>query len=47
MSSASTPRSFPHVPMRQPISRGDDFVSFRCLDPDGYDIEVYWEPPPA
>jgi hypothetical protein len=33
--------------MRQPISRGDDFVSFRCLDPDGYDIEVYWEPPPA
>ena len=35
------------VPMRRPISRDDDFVSFRCLDPDGYDIEVYWEPQPA
>ena len=35
------------VPMRQPISRYDDLVSFRCLDPDGYDIEVYWEPQPA
>lgn len=36
-----------NVPMRQPISGDDDFVSFRCLDPDGYDIEVYWEPQPA
>jgi catechol-2,3-dioxygenase len=36
-----------NVPMRQPISRYDDLVSFRCLDPDGYDIEVYWEPQPA
>lgn len=21
----------------------DDFVSVKCLDPDGYEIEVYWE----
>lgn len=21
----------------------DDLVSFKCLDPDGYRIEVYWE----
>lgn len=25
----------------------DDFVSFKCLDPDGYQIEVYWEAPAA
>ncbi len=22
-----------------------DHVSLKCLDPDGYEIEVYWEPP--
>jgi catechol 2,3-dioxygenase-like lactoylglutathione lyase family enzyme len=22
----------------------DDYVSLKCLDPDGYEIEVYWEP---
>ena len=21
-----------------------DFVSVKCFDPDGYEIEVYWEP---
>lgn len=21
----------------------DDFVFFRCTDPDGYALEVYWE----
>ncbi|XOV84898.1 MAG: VOC family protein [bacterium] len=21
----------------------DDFVFFRCKDPDGYEVEVYWE----
>jgi hypothetical protein len=21
-----------------------DLVSFKCLDPDGWRIEVYWEP---
>jgi catechol 2,3-dioxygenase-like lactoylglutathione lyase family enzyme len=29
------------------IARGvedtGDFVSFRCVDPDGYAIEIYWE----
>jgi catechol 2,3-dioxygenase-like lactoylglutathione lyase family enzyme len=23
----------------------DDYVNLKCLDPDGYEIEVYWEPP--
>ena len=23
----------------------DAFTSFKCLDPDGYRVEVYWEPP--
>ena len=23
----------------------DGFVTFKCLDPDGYEIEVYWEAP--
>ena len=22
----------------------DDYVNLKCLDPDGYEIEVYWEP---
>ena len=22
---------------------GDDYVSFRCWDPDGTEIEVYWD----
>ncbi len=26
-----------------PLERYDDFVFFRCSDPDGYVIEVYWE----
>jgi len=21
------------------------YVAFKCLDPDGHRIEVYWEPP--
>lgn len=21
------------------------YVGFKCLDPDGYEIEVYWQPP--
>jgi len=25
----------------------DDYVGCKCLDPDGYVIEVYWEPLPA
>jgi catechol 2,3-dioxygenase-like lactoylglutathione lyase family enzyme len=28
------------------IERDDepDLVSFKCLDPDGWRVEVYWEP---
>jgi catechol 2,3-dioxygenase-like lactoylglutathione lyase family enzyme len=22
------------------------YVGFKCLDPDGYQVEAYWEPPP-
>jgi catechol 2,3-dioxygenase-like lactoylglutathione lyase family enzyme len=27
-----------------PLSEAPDFVWFRCRDPDGHAIEVYWEP---
>ena len=29
------------------VERDDepDLVSFKCLDPDGWRVEVYWEPP--
>jgi len=27
-----------------PLSEAPDFVWFRCRDPDGHNIEVYWEP---
>lgn len=27
----------------QALEEADDFVFFRCADPDGYLIEVYWE----
>jgi len=28
------------------VERNDDaaYVGFKCLDPDGHRIEVYWEP---
>jgi len=31
------------------VERGDDadYVAFKCLDPDGHRIEVYWDPPPS
>ncbi|MHB8529297.1 MAG: VOC family protein [Caulobacteraceae bacterium] len=35
------------VPLPAPLSREEDFVWFRCADPDGYTIEVYWEPEPS
>jgi catechol 2,3-dioxygenase-like lactoylglutathione lyase family enzyme len=28
----------------EPLVAEEDFVFFRCEDPDGYAIEVYWEP---
>ena len=29
------------------VERDDEaaYVAFKCLDPDGHRIEVYWEPP--
>lgn len=32
------------VAIRHPLSEEPDFVWFRCADPDGHNIEVYWEP---
>jgi catechol 2,3-dioxygenase-like lactoylglutathione lyase family enzyme len=31
------------------VERNDEaaYVAFKCLDPDGHRIEVYWEPPPV
>jgi len=31
------------VAIRKPLYQDDTLVSFRCADPDGYVIEVYWE----
>lgn len=31
------------IPMLRELIDDDDLVSFRCADPDGYGIEVYWE----
>ena len=30
----------------EPLVEEADIVFFRCADPDGYSIEVYWEPAP-
>jgi catechol 2,3-dioxygenase-like lactoylglutathione lyase family enzyme len=29
------------------VERNDEvgYTAFKCLDPDGHRIEVYWEPP--
>jgi catechol 2,3-dioxygenase-like lactoylglutathione lyase family enzyme len=35
------------VPLKAPLTREDDLTFFRCLDPDGHDVEIYWEPEPA
>jgi catechol 2,3-dioxygenase-like lactoylglutathione lyase family enzyme len=35
------------VPIAEPLLREADLVLFRCADPDGYKIEVYWETQPA
>ena len=35
------------VPIAKGLYQDDTFVSFRCSDPDGYPIEVYWEAPGA
>jgi catechol 2,3-dioxygenase-like lactoylglutathione lyase family enzyme len=31
------------VVILKPLYKDDELVSFRCADPDGYAIEVYWE----
>jgi catechol-2,3-dioxygenase len=31
------------VPIAKPLYRDEMLVSFRCTDPDGYAIEIYWE----
>lgn len=31
------------VPIVKALYHDEDFASFRCADPDGYAIEVYWE----
>jgi catechol 2,3-dioxygenase-like lactoylglutathione lyase family enzyme len=31
-------------PIREALSEEYDFIWFRCADPDGHLIEVYWEP---
>ena len=31
------------VQIAQHLQSWDDLVVFRCADPDGYQIEVYWE----
>lgn len=31
------------VPIVKPLYKDESLVSYRCLDPDGYGIEVYWE----
>lgn len=35
------------VKLITPLKEFDDFVFFRCHDPAGYEIEVFWEPVPA
>lgn len=35
------------VDIRGALEELDDFAVFRCADPDGYLLEVYWEPQPA
>ncbi len=34
----------PAEAIAQPLSEEPDFAVFRCRDPDGHLIEVYWEP---
>lgn len=32
------------VAIAEPLEQAPDFAAFRCTDPDGHLIEVYWEP---
>lgn len=31
------------VPITKAITRSDNLALFRCADPDGHQVEVYWE----
>jgi catechol 2,3-dioxygenase-like lactoylglutathione lyase family enzyme len=31
-------------PIKVELNEHDDFVFFRCIDPTGYIVEVFWEP---
>ena len=31
------------VPLAKPLYEDATFMSFRCTDPEGYAVEVYWE----
>lgn len=31
------------IPIARPFYRDETLASFRCADPDGYAIEIYWE----
>jgi catechol-2,3-dioxygenase len=33
------------VVIRKPVYQDESLVSYRCADPDGHVIEVYWESP--
>jgi len=35
------------VTIKEPCTTEGDLTYFRCLDPDGYQIEVYYEPDPS
>ena len=34
------------APILQPYAVDGDFAVFRCADPDGYQLEIYFEPDP-
>jgi len=31
------------VPLVRPLYQDESHMSFRCADPDGYAVEIYWE----
>ncbi len=35
------------IKMCKPLLQNESLVLFRCTDPDGYAIEIYWEEPGA
>jgi catechol 2,3-dioxygenase-like lactoylglutathione lyase family enzyme len=35
------------APIAEPLEQDESFASFRCRDPDGYLIEIYWEIQPS